>query len=216
MSFYDAWKERQARRTWVFVCICVFGLGSLLAWIANTRRDNARVGLTETKDFKLFVLTEGNPKVRSRYASQKPANLGPPVLVTKDRDGDREWFPGFADVMFIQKYQFMGKDEYAPVWALIKGPDALDKTRRWLKERGYKDWNFQLKWTNLNEYRTEPVQPTSGDSEIVITAYYEAGGRHYMWSGSHVYDLSEGFTGNAKGQEEAMLRNVHLMTGIAK
>ncbi len=131
--------------------------------------------------------------------------------VTKPVEGS------FTQPKFVQKYKiFDNTTRTSPVYVVFKAPNATDKFREWLKKNGYSNPDFQIQTEFESKVETNHVVHTKGVSELSISAYYESGGRLYMWDGSSVSDFSEGFTSNANGGEKEIRKMIRLLKKIGE
>lgn len=215
-TLYEDMKRWHYRRLYVFTTLVLALIGFAMLTIQNKRRDAARESFETVQAFDLIILREKDAKLAESVSAEANPNTEA-VLTITEKHGTRSYHPAARGCKFVEVAKFGGKTTRTPVYAMFRSPDAIEKMRQWLRDNKYSHAEAPLKWGNTKKEWTNDFFPEKGDSLISVTAYYEAGGRLYMWSGSKVYDMSEGFTGRGiKDNEENVRRDIKELSKLAE
>lgn len=87
-----------------------------------------------------------------------------------------------------------------PYYALFKGPNALEKLRKWGHDNGYPETDLDLKVVSFNKpewelgtanwsFNTNKARFAKPGSNVSIVAYFKVGSRTYLWNGSSAFEF---------------------------
>lgn len=197
----------------ILTCLVLAGIGFVITCHKTAKREESRGGFM-SDDFRVIAVYEDDPTTQRHIlqAHRDKYSLSRPTYVFAEKTGDRQFYRlnnpvdhlrGVPVPAYIQR---VGDNPPTPVYAVFKGPDATGKLRQWAKDNDYPNWNFTLRWTSTQEYRTEAVSFEKPGSTVSVVGFYAAEGRFYLWDGLKVHDVSRGLTGNAGEEGESHYR----------
>lgn len=199
-------------------------IGLIVGAIVSANRREAEVGFLKD-DFLVVSLFEGDPATRAAITEACAGRFDParPDGTFDEDDGPRRVYGvgrvpmplGVPAPRFVQR---TGADNWGPIYAVFRGPNATDKVRRWAKAGGYDGWDFRLRWSVPAEYRTDPVSFTKGTSVVTLVGFYRDGDSYYLWDGERVHDLTARLTGHVPGPRDRdhYRRYVAWLEGLAQ
>lgn len=207
------------------VILCAFALlyGSVMSCVEDSRKEN-RMDAVLAEEMDVVWMLEENPDISDGIVKNCVFGINDPVASLNEGETEfRHFYKVTSSTCrikpkFIQGYPSIdGTMSYSPVYAVFEGPNVNDKIRNWLKENSYTESEFVVEKMPVEDSRTNFILPKNGESEIDFFAFFETGGRLYMWdNGGSIDDLSEGFTSNANGGEEHYRNFVKLLHQIAE